>query len=1085
MFIRELHVDGYGALQGTQLTLVRSVTILYGPNEAGKSTLLRFIRSMLYGFPSRKELVERGEPVRGGRHGGRLILAQRDGREWLLERYAERGSGLTVRDSSGLERTLSQAEWERLALGGITEKLFRQLFAVSLDELHQLRSLQGEEVGNYLYHAGLAGGAALTAARRRIGAEMDRLYRPKGVTQEINKLMAAIKDAEAAIRQSRDQVQLFNELGESLHATELGIAETERQLPLLRERAAEAQSAYELREWWLKAHSLRLEEEEARSSLPDPAAPLLPESAHMRWSDLKARRSELAERLGRTKQAKAELTRTRDSFKWSNAMLESLPELERLESLREGITARREEVAELEAESRMLEEQVSSYLMRLSPGWGEDELRAFGSAMSEREQLRRLAREWEEAERALEPIQGELKRLDRMSEALHAEMAGAPNEAEAPGGVEAHRFLPRDRTSLLQAWHGLEDAMRAFERVVPTHAVVPAQDLPSGSGRGSRTRRAGSNRTDRLPVALIGGTAALLAVAAIAMPFALPSDGGSVPPLTAAISAVFLLLSGGLAYISLRANRRPIGTTDAVSPTLDESTLASIRAHRNQVTERLRQLIADPETAAASLMPLADWSIDPSETKLQAAYADEAWRQLRDAVHAQLGELERRDRDSANREQWARRGHELRTEQQLLERERTRLYERIEELNARWQLWLQSYKLPASLRTDSLSDLFNQADQALTSLLHRQRVAERLQAVRRAIEGFEQSAVRLIAQSQSTLPPAIASDAVLAVRYLYAEAVRQQEDRQEADRTERQLETVAAQEGQISEQAEQASAEIAAFLAESHSADEAELELRLRVDDRCRMLRKEARDVQLRLESGRTEAARERLYAWLQENDESALAAILAEHNAALAAEERRRTELLDRRGRLMQELERLRTDAELEDRRQAIIERESQLESMLERYAVLALSERLMSRAKAVFEEERQPEVLQRASRFFNRMTGGAYERIVAPGDRSGLLAESSNRQLLNSAFLSRGTQEQLYLAMRFALCDAASREHPLPLLLDDLFVHFDEKRLASTLPVLEEISASRQLILFTCHRHVADLLEHGIKDAKRLALP
>lgn len=1087
MFIRELHVDGYGALQDTKVTLDHSVTILYGPNEAGKSTLLRFIRAMLYGFPSRKELVERGEPFRGGRHGGRLLLAQRDGREWLLERYAERGSGLAVRDSSGLERQLSQAEWERLALGGITEKLFRQLFAVSLDELHQLRSLQGEEVGNYLYHAGLAGGAALTAARRRVGAEMDRLYRPKGVTQEINKLMAAIKDAEAAIRQSRDQVQLFNELGEELHAIELGIAETQRRLPLLRERAAEAQSAYELREWWLRAQSLRLEEEEARSTLPDPGVPLLPESAHSRWTELRARRSELSEKLEQANQAKAELERTRNSYTWSNALLDSLPELERLESLREGIAARREEAAELEAERRMLEEQLASYLMRLSPGWGEDELRAFGSALSEREQLRRLARDWDEAERAREPIQGELKRIERMLEALHEEMAEVRNEAEALGGIEAHRFLPPDRTSLLQAWHGLEDAMRAFERVVPTHAVVPAQSdaLSSGYGRGKRTRRAVSNRTDRLPVALIGSTAAMLAVAAIAMPFALQSDGGSVAPLTAAISVIFLLLSGGLAYIAYRTNHRPIGPADADSPMLDESTLANIQAHRNQVADRLRRLIADPETAAASLMPQAGRSIEPAEAKQQAAHADEAWRRLRDAVQAQLGEFEQRDRDSANRDQWVRRGNELRAEQRTLERESAKLNERIEELHSRWQHWLQSYRLPAVLTTDSIPDLFNQADQALTSLRHRERVSERLQTVRNAIEGFERSAARLIAQSQSSLPPAISSDAALAVRYLYAEAVRQQEARQEAGRAERELETIDAQVGKLSVQAEQAAAEIAAFLAESHSAGEAELELRLQVDERCRTLRKEARDIQLRLESGRSEAAREKLYAWLQEHDEAALASILAEQNAALAAEERRRTELLDRRGRLMQELERLRTDAELEDRRQTLIERESQLESLLTRYAVLALSERLMSRAKAVFEEERQPEVLRRASRFFSRMTGGAYDRIVAPGDRSGLLAESPGRQLLDSAFLSRGTQEQLYLAMRFALCDAASREHPLPLLLDDLFVHFDETRLASTLPVLEEISDSRQLILFTCHRHVAELLENGIKDAKRLVLP
>ncbi|QMV43904.1 AAA family ATPase [Cohnella cholangitidis] len=180
MYIRELQVDGYGALQGVKLELDAPVSVLYGPNEAGKSTLLRFVRSMLYGFPTRKDPVERGEPVFGGRHGGRLLLADKDGIVWVLERYAERSNMVTLRDGNGIEKTLGQADWQRMMLGGISERTFKQLFSVSLNELHELRSLQGEEVGNYLYHAGLAGGSAITSARRQLGTEMDRLFRPKG-----------------------------------------------------------------------------------------------------------------------------------------------------------------------------------------------------------------------------------------------------------------------------------------------------------------------------------------------------------------------------------------------------------------------------------------------------------------------------------------------------------------------------------------------------------------------------------------------------------------------------------------------------------------------------------------------------------------------------------------------------------------------------------------------------------------------------------------------------------------------------------------------------------------------------------------
>ncbi len=72
----------------------------------------------------------------------------------------------------------------------------------------------------------------------------------------------------------------------------------------------------------------------------------------------------------------------------------------------------------------------------------------------------------------------------------------------------------------------------------------------------------------------------------------------------------------------------------------------------------------------------------------------------------------------------------------------------------------------------------------------------------------------------------------------------------------------------------------------------------------------------------------------------------------------------------------------------------------------------------------------------------------------------------------------------MRFALCDAASPEHPLPLLLDDLFVHFDEQRLVHTLPVLEDLARERQVILFTCHRHVAQTIAEGIPSTRMLTL-
>lgn len=1081
MYIRELQVDGYGALQDARVSLDAPVTVLHGPNEAGKSTLLRFIRSMLYGFPSRKDPVERGEPVRGGRHGGRLLVHGADGKTWLIERYAERGPGLVLRDEDGRERQLSQAEWERTALGGVTEKLFRQLFAVSLDELHQLRALQGEEIGDYLYHAGLAGGAPLTAAKRKLAAEMDKLYRPKGATQEMNKLLAAIKEAEAAIRHSRDRIELFNARGEELRAAEREIAASDERLPALREQAAEAQSAFELREWWLKAQSLRLADAEARAALPDPSAPLLPESAPLRWAELRSARKETADKLAQALEARDRLVAEREGLAWSEALIADEAELERLESQREGIAARREEIAELASERRMLEELVAAALARLRPGWGEGELRTFGEAMAERDAVRRLARERDEAERAGQSIQAELKRLDRMREAIVAEsesdsagesdtIAGAPARMTTREGADGddryggYSFVPQEREGLLQAWHRLEDAMRAYERAAPVGMDAAERAGPDAAVGRTATRARRSASASGASGAVLGGIAAVLAAAAIALPFAWP-DGGAASSAVAVVTALAAGMLGFAAYRSRSASAKSGTSPQGASPGA-----AAVAAYRRQVADRLRELLAGADASAAELT-------------LLGAAADEAWRRLRDAVHARLAELERRSRASVSRAQGEQRLKELRAERESVEREAAQAAERLVELDGRWRQWLRRYGLPETLEPEGAPELFNQAEQALTALRQRQRVDERLRTIRNAVDAFERDADALVARQD--VAPAIAADRALAVRWLYAEAGKMKRAKQEAGRVDRQLETAQAATAKLEAQATEIAEEIASFLAEAGVTGEAELELRLQVDERSRALRREARDIRLRLESGRDEAARDKLYAWLNERDEASLSASLAELQSALAAEELRRTDRLDRRGRLMQELERLRTDAELEDARQTLAERESQLEALMERYAVLAISDRLMSRAKAVFEEAKQPEVLQRASKYLRVMTGGAYDRIVAPDDRSALFAETADRRLVDSAFLSRGTQEQLYLAMRFSLCDAASREHPLPLLLDDLFVHFDDRRLRDTLPVLEELSSRRQIVLFTCHRHVAEAIERGISGAKRQSLP
>jgi hypothetical protein len=87
--IEAIRIDGYGIHSDLEINdLPPGLTIVAGPNEAGKTTILDFIRGVLFDFPNRaKRTLPFHEPLRGGRHGGAVTLIDSLGRRWYLERH--------------------------------------------------------------------------------------------------------------------------------------------------------------------------------------------------------------------------------------------------------------------------------------------------------------------------------------------------------------------------------------------------------------------------------------------------------------------------------------------------------------------------------------------------------------------------------------------------------------------------------------------------------------------------------------------------------------------------------------------------------------------------------------------------------------------------------------------------------------------------------------------------------------------------------------------------------------------------------------------------------------------------------------
>src|SRR5205807_7826546 len=113
-----------------------------------------------------------------------------------------------------------------------------------------------------------------------------------------------------------------------------------------------------------------------------------------------------------------------------------------------------------------------------------------------------------------------------------------------------------------------------------------------------------------------------------------------------------------------------------------------------------------------------------------------------------------------------------------------------------------------------------------------------------------------------------------------------------------------------------------------------------------------------------------------------------------------------------------------------------------------------------------------EEASLVFERVTAGAYERILQVEDSESLVSVDRGGQRKQPEELSRGTAEQLYLCLRLGLAaEFARRSASLPLIMDDVLVNFDPERARGVAQELARFSRQHQVLLFTCHPETARL--------------
>ena len=218
MIIRKIYIENFGHFHDFTLELRPGLNRLRKENEFGKTTILEFIRRVLWGYPdghAPKSVNRYPARFAAGEYGGFLDVELADGSQARLERYGLKGK-LVVRRPDGSEE--AGEEFLR-RISPVSGDCYRNVYAVTLDELTEMSSLDGEEIRGRLYGGAITGGkVSLPALGKHLDERAKELYKQRGAAHLIGEARQALRDAcarrDEAVNASSRRAGLEKELAD-------------------------------------------------------------------------------------------------------------------------------------------------------------------------------------------------------------------------------------------------------------------------------------------------------------------------------------------------------------------------------------------------------------------------------------------------------------------------------------------------------------------------------------------------------------------------------------------------------------------------------------------------------------------------------------------------------------------------------------------------------------------------------------------------------------------------------------------------------------------------------------------------------
>lgn len=1089
MKVKDLQIEGFGVWTGLSVdSLPDGMTVFYGPNEAGKTTLMQFLRAMFYGFtPERRSRYL--PPVHGGKPGGAMRVTGPGGGYEIARRAQLNDPGvigqLTVTSSDGLVQGQHRLA---MLLGQVDESIFTNVFAIGLRELQELSTLDDTAAADELYKlsSGLDRVSLVDVMRQLRGARGQIV----GPTPEIGQMQLLIQKREK-LRDEQDQLiargKRWGELAaqKKSHQTEIDELKQRKEQWELESKIIE--TALQVRDPWMNRDRLRtnLSSLHARIELPDDSGQKL--------RDLQTQLDERQAKLNEVKQQRQAVRTRAMALPVRKSILQLSSKIEAASEQGPWITALQKQIARLSSEVSQTREQLMEDAKRLGVSESDQDALLADKRLANLPdlssqaitQLATPAREVRvhsvRVKQARVQSENDKKEAQRLKDEID-EFLGAREQTDLHESLQ----LQTDRLTQLRSQEQVEEKLRKLQKH-RKELQEEADDLKA---------------EDVLPMErfLVLAIPFLFGAVMIVIGFATWMNTGifgfrSDSAYNPAARGLLFMFIGVMALIFwyMWKSFTERGTGDDVI----------------NCEEQLAQLVSQIRKTETERDELA---------RLLPAFSGTVEQQMREYEHElQLHEtmlpVHHNYQAALQRYQAARRRGKTSSQS-------------LKTAKAQWKKTLQQLGLAESLSPKSIRIMAEGYETLLQTRRRLKTQQDELDQRKLELASITQRVDALARQTAAALKE-VSEDAAerrnrKALRdERSGKEEKSRESNRDAGAREKKIDpammlnrdAVAASETDSGENAVAKLQDLAGMLAEQ----QAYIQQRRQLKEEDATLAKHQKGIQRSID--RIILTRQALLAELGVENQQQLEQHLdtkREHfklvsqideledrvkaiiggncpfdavakqldNASsneldkrwdglserIKQAELRISQLLQRQGETTQEMKSLAAERRLAELKLELAVLDKQLQAAANHWQTLAATTTMLEKVCEVYETERQPETLREASSFLKKLTEDKYTRVWTPLGKNALRIDNQQGQSLPLEVLSRGTREAVFIALRLSLAAAyARRGVTLPLVLDDVLVNFDTVRARQAARVLQEFSElGSQVIMFTCHEHI-----------------